>query len=65
MDSQQETQELDARGNVIRGFRVLFTTGKGQKGSVFVPLAQYNPVNVRAAVASHANQLDAVAGLSG
>lgn len=65
VESQQETTELDPRGQPIRGYRVYFTTGKGQHGSVFVALSMYNPQNVRAAVASHAGQLDETASLSG
>lgn len=65
IEGQQETSELDARGRAISGYRVEFVTGKGQRGSVFVPKVQYNPTNVRAAVAAAAGQLDEVAGLSG
>lgn len=65
VESQQETTELDARGNAVRGYRVYFVTGKAQHGSVFVALAMYNPANVRAAVAAHAGQLDEAASLSG
>lgn len=63
--SQQEVLERDPSGNVVRGYRVFFQTGKGGSGSVFVPLAMYNPPNVRAAVAAMATQVDSVQGMSG
>jgi hypothetical protein len=54
-----------AGGQVQEGFRVMFTTGKGQQGSVFVPKARYTPDNVRAEIAAAAHQLDQVADLTG
>lgn len=65
VEGQQETTELDARGRAVTGYRIEFRTGKGQRGSVFLPKSQYNPTNVRAAIAAQAGQLDEVAGLSG
>lgn len=63
--TQSETLERDDAGNVTRGYRVVFRTAKGATGSVFLPLAQYNPSNVRAAIAAMAHQLDQVQGMSG
>lgn len=62
--SQQQTMQLDTNGRPTQGYAVYFTTGLGVNGSVFIPLAQYNPVNVRAAIAAHAHQLDLVQQLS-
>lgn len=65
IESQTETVELDARQRAIQGYSVAFLTGQGHRGSVFVPKAQYTPLNVRAAVAAAANTLDEVGKLSG
>lgn len=63
--SQQETTELDAKGQPTRGYRVYFTTNENHAGSVFVPQNMYSVVNVRAAIAAQAAQLDAVGKLTG
>lgn len=60
---QVQVTEADAKGAVVRGYRVHFTTTKGARGSVFVPEAMYNVANVRAAVARVAGELDAVHGM--
>lgn len=65
IESQTETLELDARQRAVQGYSVAFVTGKGHRGSVFIPKNQYTPINVRATVAAAANTLDEVAGLTG
>lgn len=63
--TQQETTELDAKGQPTRGYRVYFTTNDGHSGSVFVEAARYTAVNVRAEIAARAATLDEVGRLSG
>ena len=65
VEAQDPSTEIDASGRVQRGVRVSFVTGTGQRGSVFVADAQYNPTNVRAVVAAAASAMDEVAGLTG
>ena len=62
---QTETLEADPGGRVVNGVRVVFVTGKGIQGSVFVPRNLYNVPNVQAAVAARAHEMDQVQGLSG
>lgn len=62
--STTETQEVDSAGSVVRGARVHFTTGTGQSASVFIPQAQLNVDNVRAAIAAKAALLDQVGTLT-
>lgn len=62
--SQQETTEVDANGQVTRGWRVYYKVG-GTQGSVFVPQATYNRQTVAAKVAAAAMEVAAVSGLSG
>jgi len=57
---QQEQVGLNSRGQAENGYRVSFTTGGGVDGSVFVPISQYTPDNVKAAIVAHASQLDQV-----
>lgn len=59
---QVQTTEVNAQGQVVRGYRISFTTGRGAQGSVFVAEAQYVPANVIAAVTDAANRLDQVHG---
>lgn len=63
--TQQETTELDAKAQPVRGYRVYFTTNAGHSGSVFVPQTMYNVANVRAAIAAQATTLDGVGKLTG
>lgn len=63
--TQQETTELDAKGQPTRGYRVYFTTNAGHSGSVFVAAGLYSVPNVRAAIAAQAATLDGVGQLSG
>lgn len=63
--SQQQSQWIGPNNQAVRGVEVFFTTGKGVAGSVRIPESQYSPINVRAAIAAQAAQLDEVQGLSG
>lgn len=62
--AQQQQTKVGPTGVLDDGFNVLFTTGNGHTGSVFVPMSQYNVDNVRALVQAQANLLDAVGALS-
>lgn len=57
--SQVEQTEV-LNGRIQQGWRVSFITGNGVNGSVWVPLVQYTPANVAAAITPVAAQLDAV-----
>lgn len=63
--SQTETYEPGPNGQITRGVRVYFTLPSGVGGSVFIPEAQYNPVNVRAAIAAKASMIADVSNLTG
>jgi predicted aconitase with swiveling domain len=64
--SQIETTEADATGRLTAGYRVYFTTGDGQSGSVFVPMALYtNATAVKSLIADQAAAVVTVAGLTG
>lgn len=62
--SQQETTETTPGVGFTRGYRVAFTTGEGNSGSVFVPMDRYTPDNVRLLVASVADRIDSVGSLT-
>jgi hypothetical protein len=62
---QEEQVGLDQAGKPVRGMLVRFQTGKGVAGSVFIPLADYNVANAKAAIAGAAGEIDAVHGLTG
>lgn len=47
-------------GTPEEGYKVEFTTAGGVTGQVFVPMSQYTPANVNAAVKAHALVLDQV-----
>jgi hypothetical protein len=59
-----ETTAVVANGRAEQGWRVTFTTGDGTQGSVFLPLAEYTPDNVAAAITAQAAVLDAVSNLT-
>jgi len=61
---QTEYTQVAATGPPVAGVKVFYTTGQGHSGSVFLPNAQYNVGNVRAAVAAAAENMDAVGSLS-
>lgn len=62
---QMETYDQGPNGTTVRGMRVNFTLPSGAGGSVFVPDSQYNPANVRAAIAYRAGQIAEVSNLTG
>jgi len=58
---QQQTMRIGPTGDATHGVEVMFSTGHGVAGSVFVPDSVYaDPQQVREAVAARAAQLDAV-----
>ena len=61
---QNQVTEIAPGGTPTQGVRVYYSTGTGAAGSVFVPLAQYNPAGVSAAVAAAAATMDAVGALT-
>lgn len=63
--SQQETMQVVPPQGATRGVMVYFSTPTGLNGSVFVPDAQYNPANVKAAIAARVHQMNLVQGLTG
>lgn len=62
---QTEYTQVNPTGSPVQGMKVLFQTGQGHPGSIFVPLAQYTPHNVRALINTAAANIDAVGMLSG
>ena len=56
---------LDGYGRAVQGYTVRFRSGKGVPGELFIPLSRYTPDNVRAEIAAHAAQLDAIQEMSG
>ena len=62
--AQSPRTEVNGAGNLVNGYTVLFTTGDGHTGSVFVPVAQYNPDTVKGMIQPLADQLDAVGSLT-
>lgn len=67
VSSQRETMEQDPTSNVVTaGWRIYFTTGAGQTGSVFVPNAIYQNVDmVKQMIADQVKTVTAVSNLSG
>lgn len=63
--AQQQTVAPGPDGRVVSGVQVYFKTEGGVQSSVFVPDDQYNPSNVKAAVATKAHQLDTVQRMTG
>lgn len=64
VESQIETTQIVGQGQVVQGMNVSFITGKGVRGTVFVPDTMYSPDTVRTMIAAKAAQLDAVADLT-
>lgn len=62
--AQQETTQASPGSGIVRGVTVTFQLDDGTVGTVFVPDAQYNPANVKAAIAARAGQLEEVGNLS-
>lgn len=63
--SQVDQTKSGPNGTWQEGMLVTFITAAGITSSVFVPLAGYNPDNVKAAIQAKVDQLSAVAGLTG
>lgn len=62
---QIPTVGLDGANRPVEGMRIDFRTGKGVQSSIFVPQADYNPVNVKARIAAAAAMIDQVHALTG
>ncbi|HVD03188.1 MAG TPA: hypothetical protein VNF75_03510 [Candidatus Dormibacteraeota bacterium] len=62
---QIEGQQFNDQHQLVPGVSIMFTTGQGHQGTVFVPQAQYNAARVRELVAARAALMDEVGGLSG
>jgi hypothetical protein len=60
VDSQVARIGLDARGQAQEGYQIEFTTGKGNRGSIFIPKSQYNPTAAVQLIRQHATDLDLV-----
>jgi hypothetical protein len=63
VDSQLEQTQGGPQG-IVRGVLISFTTGLGNKGTVFVSDAQYSVAAARTALQARAELLDAVSQLS-
>ena len=63
--SQMETVGMNPQGRPVPGYQVSFRSSRGVLGSVFVPKDRYSVLNVRAAIADHARELDQVQALAG
>lgn len=63
--SQKEDFQTDENGRPTNGVLVYFRTGGGHNGSVFVPVANYNPETVRRMIRAKAANMDAVGNLTG
>lgn len=57
--------QFDNPGNPVLGHVIAFTTGEGNKGSVFVPNDHYSAAKVKTLVAAQAAIVDEVRNLSG
>ena len=62
--SQQETSQIGPTGQFVSGVKVMFRTGSGAEGSVFVPWTSYSPGQVKDLIAARAADVEAVAGLT-
>ena len=60
VDSQAPRTGENTRGQYVPGYQIEFTTGRGNKGTIFVPRTDYNPANVVALIRAHASELDTV-----
>lgn len=61
---QNQVTEIQPGGTPTQGVRVYYMTGTGQSGNVFVPMAQYTPDGVTAAVSAAAATMDAIGTLT-
>jgi hypothetical protein len=55
--------DMDAAGNPVTGHVIAFTTGAGNRGTVFVPDQHYNAASVKALVAAQAAIVDEISSL--
>jgi hypothetical protein len=62
---QSQRQVQTAGGMFVPGFSVTFRLSNGHIGTVDVPLSDYTPANVAAAIKAKAAVMVAVAGLTG
>jgi hypothetical protein len=60
-----DTYDFTTPGNPVLGVQVYFTTGEGNRGSVFVPQARYTINNIKTLVAAAARDMDAVGAITG
>jgi hypothetical protein len=65
IEYQQPMTGLGPDGRAVEGMKVGFVTGAGVHAYVFIPGAQYSAVNVRAAIAAKAAEIDTVHKLTG
>jgi len=49
---------IDAAGNPVPGYHIDFVTGKGMKGYVDIPAAQYSPERAKQEITAEAKRLD-------
>lgn len=56
---------LNKAGAFVKGYDVSFATKSGAQGTVFVAMSDYTIEKVKAAVAEHAETLEALAGAQG
>jgi len=61
--SQSETMGIGPSGAAGSGVKVTFRLADGTTGSVFVPDAQFNAENVRAAITARVAVIESVKGL--
>lgn len=64
VDSQVPRTRANATGGIEDGYDIAFTTGMGHPGTVFVPMARYQPDVVRAMIQAQADVIDAVGSLT-
>ena len=65
VEYQTETIGIGPDGKAVEGVKVGFATTEGVHGSVFLPKARYNVVNVKQAIAEQYGHIKAVHGLTG
>jgi hypothetical protein len=65
VDAQMATAGADKSGKIVPGYEVRFTLSTGHTDSVFVAGTEYSVAGVRAAITAKAEQLAAIARLSG
>lgn len=61
---QAMATKADPSQGLVEGWTVTFVTAAGDRGSVFVPLAQYNAATVRAAIEAIVPHVEDVRGLT-